>query len=1092
MRIGPFELIERIGRGGTATVWRGTHDSGLEVAVKVLRGDAGGPEGSAELAAAARLDHPHVVRVYDHGRVGPEEAAPAEAITAGARWLALQRVAGRDLSGRCGALPWDDCRAVLEQVLAALAHAHARGVVHRDVKPRNILVEQAMGGLHARLADFGLAVLVRTADALGCPSGGTAAYMAPEQFSGSWRDVGPWTDLYGLGCVAWALVTGAAPFERPSLAAYRTAHELAPLPERIPARCSLPAGFEAWVRALLAKRPEARPQHAADALHALGALGAPGHQTAFARFVPVCAGDPSVTRFAIGSGDEGVEPVRVEVVPTIGPCPMGALPQEGRRPGRPGPARSGARMFGWRTPRLVGRHDERRALWEALRRVREGRGPGVVALTGLPGMGRTRLAEWFATAAHETGAAHTLHVRSGLVAALENLTRSVELVPSRRRARVRSELARRGVWDPALLDDACHLLAARLDHDTAARARMGRPSVRRALWAQLLTALGRRRPLVLLVDDDDAVDEVGALLGHLLAAPEPVRVLSVLCGDATVLERLPRALEALHLPLGPLPPDAWHALVSQLVWLAPADAARLEALTSGNPNFAIGCVRQWLDEGLLDARGPELVVAERAWQRVPGAVGGVWERRLARCPDEPRRALEVAAALGTQVDGPTWAAVCACSGRPWTEATADALRRQGFVERQPHRRHGWRFVDPAARAVVAAHAGEAWRSVNRCCADVLAGTEGAHGRVGSHLIEAEAWSEALPFLLRAAAGQLDAGELHRAAWSLERAEGALQQTGDGGAPAIESALLRGRLARARGDLPVAIERAQWALEAARAGGHDLLQARAACERGELARMSGHFDAAVEALERCVALASARGEVALAAKGLQRLCIARFERGQTAEAVAAGCRAVAIFDELGDAVSAAIAVLGTAIAYQRAGRHELATAAGLDALSRHTHAGCRWGTADAAVHLGECARLGGRHDEAWAHYQLAIDRYTRCGYPTAPVEFNLGEVELATGALEAADRRFERLEAGFRASERWSWVLRCVLGRALAAGRRGRRSEAAARLREARALLPRGRFVDPEVAGRLAAVAGQLDGAAEAEARALSRALAAPT
>jgi WD40 repeat protein/tRNA A-37 threonylcarbamoyl transferase component Bud32 len=204
-RVGGYTILEEVGRGGMAVVYRARQARPDRiVALKVLL--AGSHSGAERLArfvaeaeALARLGHPHIVQVYE---AGEQEGLP---------YLALEFCAGGSLSRRLSGVPQSPAAAarLVEQLARAVAHAHQAGVIHRDLKPGNILLT-ADG--QPKVSDFGLAKaegpeLTATGAVLGTPS-----YMAPEQATGS-RAVGPAADVYALGAILYALLTGRPPFQ---------------------------------------------------------------------------------------------------------------------------------------------------------------------------------------------------------------------------------------------------------------------------------------------------------------------------------------------------------------------------------------------------------------------------------------------------------------------------------------------------------------------------------------------------------------------------------------------------------------------------------------------------------------------------------------------------------------------------------------------------------------------------------------------------------------------------------------------------------------------------------------------------------------
>jgi eukaryotic-like serine/threonine-protein kinase len=219
-RVGDYEILEEIGRGGMGVVFRARQSSlGRIVALKmILRGELASAadltrfRGEAE--SAARLHHPHVTAVYE---IGDHEGQP---------FFSMQFVEGTTLARRVaeGPLPAREAASLLLPVCRAIAEAHRQGLLHRDLKPSNILIDRTG---HPFVSDFGLAKRV-TADkadedeqtrSLLTHSGaivGTPGYMAPEQAAGNRGEVGRATDVYGLGALLYATLTGRAPFQSAS------------------------------------------------------------------------------------------------------------------------------------------------------------------------------------------------------------------------------------------------------------------------------------------------------------------------------------------------------------------------------------------------------------------------------------------------------------------------------------------------------------------------------------------------------------------------------------------------------------------------------------------------------------------------------------------------------------------------------------------------------------------------------------------------------------------------------------------------------------------------------------------------------------
>jgi uncharacterized protein with WD repeat len=255
-RVAGYLLESQIGAGGMAVVFR-ARDERLSrmVALKILAPALAADDGFRlrfirESRAAAAVDDPHIIPVY--------EAGEAE----GVLFIAMRLVVGGDLRSvmhREGPLPADRAAALLSPAASALDAAHGAGLVHRDVKPANVLVDARPGRPeHVYLSDFGLSK--RAAAAVGLTGSGqfmgTAEYAAPEQING--RPVDGQADQYALACVAFEALTGMAPFARPEPMAVLWAHLSEPPPSLVMLRPDLPRGVDRVLARALAKEPHHR------------------------------------------------------------------------------------------------------------------------------------------------------------------------------------------------------------------------------------------------------------------------------------------------------------------------------------------------------------------------------------------------------------------------------------------------------------------------------------------------------------------------------------------------------------------------------------------------------------------------------------------------------------------------------------------------------------------------------------------------------------------------------------------------------------------------------------------------------------------
>lgn len=551
-RIGPWELRRLLGQGGMGAVYQAFEpETGIWSAVKVLAPgrhitrDQASESLLRELDAVRRLSHPHVVRLIGFGLVDDSV------------WLAMELVtdAHKPEPGT-----WPQARAVLAAVLRALAHAHAHRVLHLDVKPDNILVEDDPDGGEPRvlLGDFGMAAM-SAGDGLVRVRGGTLPYMAPEQLRMDPRRVGPATDQYAVGCLATTLVTGGPPFQG-SLERVRAAH-LHRSPPLLQPRFDVPSALQSWVDRLLQKAPENRFPTAAHALAALLELGPVEQGSGFGG----ARSETTSTTFSFDLLDR----MAAETEPTttsVSHIPPLTCPE--RPPILAATAVPNGLLLVEEGPPPLPDDPAVQAMWSILHEM-GGEGPARVAwLQGPVGVGALAAARFVARLAYEHG-----------------LTDHLELYPDPVRT------LRRWHRCGGLAGGALHrwLAGLPLAQDVLSRdnpASAG-PEALRAALVEAIRHRARKLPVVLVVavdsPDRQLIEQVGALTEPVLA-----------------LVRVPEGTqpEGHVVPVEPSPGDMERRL-RPWVQLQARVALELEDRAGGCARLAVALLAEWRQQGAL-------------------------------------------------------------------------------------------------------------------------------------------------------------------------------------------------------------------------------------------------------------------------------------------------------------------------------------------------------------------------------------------------------------------------------------------------------------------------------------------------------------
>src|SRR4051794_36563419 len=478
-------------------VYRATHvPLEREVALKVIAPEFSGEDEfrrrfQREFRATASIQHPNVIPIYHAGEQD------------GLLYVTMRYIDGDDLARIVAAeTRLEPVRAamLIGQVAAALDAAHARGLVHRDVKPANILIERSGELEHALLTDFGLTKSLQS-DAKVTRTGtviGTFDYTAPEQLESGAVDAR--TDVYALGCVLFQMLTGRVPYPRDSVAATMFAHFEAPPPPVTPLVPDAPAALDRVIATALAKRPAARYQSAGDlARAALAAVDQPSLPSGVRK---LAAGEspsgwswPAIR--AIIDTEEHVPPLQAALASEIESGPF------------------------------VGRADALERLRARYEKAAAG-ARQVVLLSGEPGIGKSRLAAELAREAHASGAtvlygrsdAESLVPYQPFVTAVQHfMAHRAELEFPPELAPELSELAR---LVPALRRHLPELREPIAEDGETRRYRLFEAVTR------VMARVAAESPTVLILDDLHWADTSTALLvGHMLQDVNSSRMLMI-------------------------------------------------------------------------------------------------------------------------------------------------------------------------------------------------------------------------------------------------------------------------------------------------------------------------------------------------------------------------------------------------------------------------------------------------------------------------------------------------------------------------------------------------------------------------------------
>jgi serine/threonine protein kinase len=622
-----YELGTPLGEGGFGSVFRAIHrPTGMQVAVKLLR--RADPEALrqllAEAGAVAKVRHPNVAQLLDVGRT--EE---------GVGFLVMELVTGHDLEHWLDRWPgWDRMSQALLQILDGLSAAHAAGVVHRDLKPPNLLIDDRDGAL--RLVDFGIAAVLDPLEDSGETTiAGTPEFMAPEQLGGT-RNVGPWTDLYAFGVLLHHVVRGGSPFDDtlalPFLLEQKQAYagSQAPL---VREGLTVPRGLHALIDALLAPDPRARPRFAAAVRSELASLAAEvedrcilgvrslssrpllrQHQTSALTIVSAEHGSVSVQHPSPFTEDAAISqriPL-TRATDEVSHVPRPSIEALGRLPATDDP-RFGTTLVRLREQSMVARAPERALLGRLIDEVRASGDVRVLVLLGEPGIGKSRIARWGLAEVERRGVMQSAAVAYeldgvGLGGGLGHLLSRLVGAPGRDPESYAWLAAR----DPQIDVARLHAFLSPSHATLPTRAQVV------DLCRRVLRAASRDAPLYLWIDDlgwahDGAAELVRGLIEEGGAPILLVATLRSSTAEHTAVRR--RLATVLTHPrvtvetLGPLDSEARGALARDAVSLTKALADELAASVDGSPLLLLQLIHDWLEAGFFSPSSDGLQMA---------------------------------------------------------------------------------------------------------------------------------------------------------------------------------------------------------------------------------------------------------------------------------------------------------------------------------------------------------------------------------------------------------------------------------------------------------------------------------------------------
>ncbi len=685
--LGGFTIGEVIASGGFATVYLGVHNVyGTQAAVKVLHAVNDGDfhelnrDFIQEIQAVASLNHPRITSIYDYG----------SSVIKGQRvlWLAMELVKGGTVKSKISNVQWGELSQILLDVLDGLGHAHARRLIHLDIKPRNLLYDASSNRI--KLTDFGLMRSFEY-DALTHSTEteivGTPYYMAPEQIRCDLLAYGPWTDLYAVGCLAWEMMCGKPPYQGDYTTVFQQ-HLAGVLPEFNP-KMPVPHQVIVWLKRLLNPNINERYQHVSQAVEDLNRLligdslgdvhtlnsTVPTESVdawddlptaAFGEVLHTVDTDLGDTTLELPSASKGhgvVGYTTEQVYPT--------LPNNWRRKKEASLNKQGIglKLFQMQTRRVIGRDRVRDSMWNWCLAAFVHRSPRLVMLEGASGVGKNTLATWLAHRADELGGAQWLSVafdgsqnnRSLFGHTIGQALRVVHLPTSEALQRIEGILSQMdcdGITAKDLMNLCFNVGGfAELEFD-----------VWSSILIQYLVTLSKVRPIVLVLQGCQYEPQLAQLLHRILEYKKdfPICVVGTITFSAVQFDKkIPLLFQSIHehsrstlLQVEALSSTEFSIFLQELLELDRESAATLEQFSHGNPDIAVQILNIWVQKGYLNITSSGFRLSDQAPIELPKTLLDAWVQQYLVLVEEfstnDLLTLEMGAILGVTVSPTEW------------------------------------------------------------------------------------------------------------------------------------------------------------------------------------------------------------------------------------------------------------------------------------------------------------------------------------------------------------------------------------------------------------------------------------------------------